>query len=184
MSKQGLGNPITDINLINSVKSDLTFDQSWAVSDMANLVLDFHSININAVPQLTLPVAVVTDPDGAGGGLVYEGGGYGDVEFPAQGQDQAAIDQLLGIGPNTDSMTGAALPSPSSVTVSVTQRHRRLQPGQRHLGRAGRARLPHRRGRGHTRGRRRGGDLRLLRLTQPRAPRLPPKRCPVRCRDR
>ena len=119
VSKQGLGDPITDINLINSVKSDLTFDQSWAVSDMANLVLDFHSININGVPQLTLPVAVVTDPNGAGGGLVYEGGAYGDVEFPAQGQDQSAIDQLLSIGPNTDSMTGAALPSASSVTVSV-----------------------------------------------------------------
>ena len=67
VAKQGLGNPITDINLINSVKADLTFDQSWSVTDMANLVLDFHSVNINAVPQLTLPVAVVTDPDGAGG---------------------------------------------------------------------------------------------------------------------
>ncbi len=119
VSKQGLGDPITDIGLINSVKSDLTFDQSWAVSDMANLVLDFHTVNINSVPQLTLPVAVVTDPNGAGGGLLYEGGSYGDVEFPSQGQDQAAIDQLLGIGPNTDSMTGAPLPAASSVTVSV-----------------------------------------------------------------
>ncbi len=51
---------------------------------MANLVLDFHSININSVPQLTLPVAVVTDPNGAGGGLLYQGASYGDVEFPAQ----------------------------------------------------------------------------------------------------
>jgi polyisoprenyl-teichoic acid--peptidoglycan teichoic acid transferase len=119
VSKQGLGDPITDINLINSVKSDLTFDQSWAVSDMANLVLDFHSININSVPQLTLPVAVVTDPNGAGGGLLYEGASYGDVEFPAQAEDQAAIQQLLGISPTTDSMTGAALPAASSVTVSV-----------------------------------------------------------------
>jgi LCP family protein required for cell wall assembly len=120
VAKQGLGNPITDINLINSVKSDLTFDQSWSVGDMANLVLDFHSININSVPQLTLPVAVVTDPDGPGGALQYHGYSYGDVEFPAQSQDQAAIDQVLGVGPTTDSMTGLPLPAASSVTVSVS----------------------------------------------------------------
>ncbi len=119
VAKQGLGNPITDINLINSVKADLSFDQSWAVTDMASLVLDFHSVNVNSVPQLTLPVAVVTDPDGAGGGLMYKGANYGDSEFPAQSQDQSAIDQVLGIGANTDSMTGEPLPSPSSVSVSV-----------------------------------------------------------------
>ena len=105
--------------LINSVKSDVTFDQSWSVGDMANLVLDFHSVNINSVPQLTLPVAVVTDPNGAGGGYVYQGGSYGDVEFPAQSQDQAAIDQVLGVGATTDTMTGNPLPTPSTVTVSV-----------------------------------------------------------------
>ena len=51
VAKQGLGNPITDLNLINSVKADLTFDQSWSVTDMANLVLDFHSVNIDSVPS-------------------------------------------------------------------------------------------------------------------------------------
>lgn len=119
VAKQGLGNPISDIGLINSVKSDLTFDQSWPVSDMANLALDFHSVNINSVPQLTLPVSVVDDPNGAGGSLVYQGATYGDVEFPALSPDQAAIDQVLGISATTDSMTGLALPAPSSVSVSV-----------------------------------------------------------------
>lgn len=119
VAKQGLGNPVSDVDLINSVKSDLTFDQSWSVSDMANLVLDFHSVNINSVPQLTLPVSVVDDPNGAGGSLVYEGATYGDVEFPALSQDQAAIDQVLDISATTDSMTGLALPTPSSVSVSV-----------------------------------------------------------------
>jgi LCP family protein required for cell wall assembly len=119
VAKRGLSNPITDISLINSLKADLTFDQSWSVNDMANLVLDFHSVSVNSVPQLTLPVAVVTDPDGSGGGLVYQGGSYGDVEFPAQSQDQDAIDQLLGIGNTIDSMTGNPLPASSSVTVSV-----------------------------------------------------------------
>jgi LCP family protein required for cell wall assembly len=119
VAKRGLGNPISDLGLINSVKSDLTFDQSWSVTDMADLVLDFHSININAVPQLTLPVAEVTDPDGADGDLIFEGSSYGEVEFPAQAQDQSAIDQVLGIGPTIDSMTGKPLPAASAVTVSV-----------------------------------------------------------------
>ncbi len=119
VAKQGLGNPISDFNLIQSVKSDLTFDQSWSVNDMANLVLDFHSISIDSVPQLTLPVSVVDDPDGAGGGYEFDGANYGDVEFQAQSQDQAAVDQVLGIGVTTNSMTGEPLPAPSSVTVSV-----------------------------------------------------------------
>jgi polyisoprenyl-teichoic acid--peptidoglycan teichoic acid transferase len=119
VAKQGLSNPISDLSLINSVKADLTFDQSWAVSDMANLALDFHSVSINSVPQLTSPVAVVTDPNGSGGSLIYKGGNYGAAEFPAQSQDQAAVDQVLGIGPKIDSMTGNPFPAPSSVTVSV-----------------------------------------------------------------
>jgi LCP family protein required for cell wall assembly len=119
VAKKGLGNPITDLDLINSVKADLTFDQSWSVNDMSSLVLAFHSVNIDSVPQLTLPVAVVTDPDGSGGSLVYQGGNYGDVEFPSQTQDQSVIDQVLSINATTDSMTGSPLPAPSSVTVSV-----------------------------------------------------------------
>ena len=119
VSKQGLGNPLTDLSLVNSVRGDLTFDQGWATSDMVNLVLDFHSVNINSAPQLTLPVSVVSDPNGAGGSYIYKGYGYGDVEFTAQAQDQAAIDTVLGVSPGTDTMTGQPLPAPSSVTVSV-----------------------------------------------------------------
>ena len=118
-AKHGLGNPVSDLDLINSLKGDLTFDQSWPVGDMVHLVLDFHSVKVDAVPQLTLPVAVVTDPDGLHGSYVYQGSGYGDSEFPAQGPDEAAIDQLLGVSATTDSMTGTPLPSPASVTVSV-----------------------------------------------------------------
>jgi LCP family protein required for cell wall assembly len=119
VAKKGLGNPVTDIGLINSVKADLTFDQSWAVTDMANLALDFHSANVNAVPQLTLPVAVVTDPNGGGGGLLYKGSSYGDVEFPATAPDESVIEQVLGVSSNIDTMTGQPLPAPAEVTVSV-----------------------------------------------------------------
>jgi LCP family protein required for cell wall assembly len=119
VAKKGLGNPISDLSLINSVKADLTFDQSWAVSDMANLIFDFHSTNVSAVPQLTLPVSLVTDPNGAGGGLIYKGGSYGDAEFPALGPDESTIEQFLGVGPGIDTMTGEPLPAPSNVSVSV-----------------------------------------------------------------
>jgi LCP family protein required for cell wall assembly len=119
VAKQGIGNPVTDFNLVNSLKADLTFDQSWSVTSMVGLLLDYHSVNIDSVPQLTLPVSVVVDPDGSGGGLVYRGANYGDVEFPAAAQDRAVIDQVLGIGPGTDSLTGQPLPPPSSVSVSV-----------------------------------------------------------------
>jgi hypothetical protein len=118
-AKENLGDPITDFNLVNSLKSDLTFDQSWAVSDMVNLVLDFHSVDINNVPQLTLPVAQVDDPNGSDGDLIYDGGAYGQVEFPAEPMDQTAINQVLGISDSVNSMTGQPLPAPATVTVSV-----------------------------------------------------------------
>jgi LCP family protein required for cell wall assembly len=115
VSKRGLGNPISDLSLINAVKGDLSFDQSWAVNEMVSLVLEFHNVDINSAPQLTLPVSV-----GPNTSYTYEGiPGYGDIEFPSEAQDQAAIDQVLGIGASTDSMTGNPLPAPSSVTVSV-----------------------------------------------------------------
>jgi len=118
-AKHGLDNPLSDLSLINSVKADISFDQTWPVGDLVNLVLDFHSIAIDSVPQLTLPVQVVNDPNGSGGALLYEGGTYGDVEFPSEAQDLSAIDQVLGVGPNVDSLTGNPLPAPSSVSVSV-----------------------------------------------------------------
>jgi len=119
VAQRGLGNPITDLDLINSVKADITFDQSWSVNDMAHLLLEFHSVNINSVPQLTLPVALVTDPATSSGDLIYEGGDYGQVEFPASVPDQSVIDQVLGVKPDVDTMTGKPLPSASTVTVSV-----------------------------------------------------------------
>ena len=53
------------------------------------------------------------------GDLIYQGANYSQVEFPAQTQDLAVIDQVLGIAPATDSMTGKPLPPASQVTVAV-----------------------------------------------------------------
>jgi len=114
VSKRGLGNPVTDLQLVNSVAGQLKFDNGFSTSNMVNLLLTFHSVNINKAPQLTLPVSV-----GPNSSYYYDGFPKGDVEFPAAVPDQQAIDTFLQISADTNTMTGAPLPAPSSVTVSV-----------------------------------------------------------------
>jgi LCP family protein required for cell wall assembly len=114
VAKQGLGNPITDTQLVSSVAPQLEVDQQFSTSDMISLVLNFHSVNVNSAPQLTLPVQV--DQFGS---YIYKGADYGDIEFPASAQDQQVIDQFLHVGPATDTMTGQKLPAPSTISVSV-----------------------------------------------------------------
>ncbi len=112
---KGLSNPLTDQSLVSSVVSQLTVDSSFSASAMINLVLGYHDVDVNTAPQLTLPVAV--DQFGS---YTYQGGSYGDVEFPVEPQDHNAVDQFLGLSSgNEDTYSGGALPAPSSVTVSV-----------------------------------------------------------------
>ena len=114
VSKNGLENPVTDEQLISSVAPQLQVDKQFSTSDMVNMVLDFHGVDANKAPQLTLPVQV--DQFGS---YLYKGAYYGDVEFPSNVPDDQVIDQFLGIGPTTNTMTGEPLPAPSTVTVSV-----------------------------------------------------------------
>ena len=115
VAKQGLGDPITDERLVSGLAPQLEVDRKFSTTDMVGLVLNFHSVNVNGAPQLTLPVEV----DQSTSGYTYQGGAYGDVEFPSITQDQAVIDRFLGIGASVDSMTGKPLPAPAAVTVSV-----------------------------------------------------------------
>lgn len=114
VGKQGLSDPFADQRLVSGVAPQLEVDRQFSTSDMVNLVLNFHSVNVNAAPQLTLPVQV--DQFGS---YQYKGGSYGDIEFPSRTQDQQVINQFLGIGNTTDTLTGRPLPAPSTVTVSV-----------------------------------------------------------------
>ncbi len=112
---KGLGNPLTDQQIVSGVVGQLTVDTGFSASDMISLVLGYHSIDVSSAPQLTVPVAVDQF-----GNYVYQGGNYGDIEFPAQPQDHNAVDQFLGLKSSSeDTYSGGALPSPSSVTVSV-----------------------------------------------------------------
>jgi LCP family protein required for cell wall assembly len=114
VSKRGLGNPITDEQLVAGVVGQLTVDNGFNLSDMVHLVLTYHGVNIQSAPQLTLPVQVDQF-----GNYYYKGSDYGDIEFPVQPEDQRVVDQFLGVSPTTDTMGGGSLPAPSSVTVSV-----------------------------------------------------------------
>jgi LCP family protein required for cell wall assembly len=114
VSKRGLSDPITDQQLISGVAPQLTVDSGFSATHMATLLLTYHGVSISKSPQLTLPVMV-----GNFGSYQYQGGTYGDVEFPPEPQDQTTVDQFLGVTGDTNTMAGGALPSPSSVTVSV-----------------------------------------------------------------
>jgi LCP family protein required for cell wall assembly len=112
---KGVSDPITDEQLVAGVVGQLTVDSGFSATDMISLVLGFHNVNVNAAPQLTLPVVVDQF-----GNYVYQGGSYGDIEFPAQPQDHTTIDQFLGLASsNDDTYSGGKLPAPSTVTVSV-----------------------------------------------------------------
>jgi LCP family protein required for cell wall assembly len=114
VAKKGLSNPLTDRDIIQGVAPDLVVDNALSISHMLNLVLTYHSTNVNKAPQLTLPVAISQF-----GSYQYDGGDYGDVEFPVAPTDGSVIQQFLGIAKSINSMTGAALPKPKNVTVSV-----------------------------------------------------------------
>ncbi|MGP0031282.1 MAG: LCP family protein [Acidimicrobiales bacterium] len=114
IQKRGLSNPLVDQQLIAGVVGQLTVDQGFSATDMLNLVLAYHSVNVNAAPELTIPVAVDQFGD-----YDYEGSDYGDIEFPAEPQDHQAIDQFLGLSADDDTFSGGTLPAPSSVTVAV-----------------------------------------------------------------
>ena len=115
VKQKGLGNPITDNQLVSGVVGQLTVDSGLSATDMISLTLGFHGVDVNRAPQLTLPVQVDQFGD-----YIYKGGAYGNIEFPAEPQDHAAVDRFLGLAsPNNDTYSGGTLPAPSKVTVSV-----------------------------------------------------------------
>ena len=113
-AKRGLGNPFTDRSLLAAVTPYLQVDSGLSLTSMVQLLLDFHADNPFSAPQLTVPVLVNNAQD-----FYFNGVDYGSVEFATEPQDIQAIDQVLGVGLDTDTMGGGPLPAPHSITVSV-----------------------------------------------------------------
>jgi LCP family protein required for cell wall assembly len=109
VSKQGLGNPLTDNSLLGAVAPDLEIDSKLSLSDMIDLLRAFHGTNIATVPELTMPnIENFAD-------YIYEGYDYGSVVLPTYPQDQQAVDKFLGLTRPPGSSV-----APGKITVSVT----------------------------------------------------------------
>jgi len=114
VAKRGLGNPITDNDLLSAVAPQLQVDSSFSLSSMFGLVVTFHSVNTATAPQKTLPVIVLSSLN-----YYFQGYDYGNVELTSQPNDLQAVSSFLGLPSDRDTMTGKPLPAPGSVTVSV-----------------------------------------------------------------
>jgi LCP family protein required for cell wall assembly len=114
VSKRGLGNPVTDNDLLGAVAPQIQVDTGFSLGSRFGLVLTFHGINTASAPQKTLPVIVNSSLH-----YYYQGYDYGNVELTSQPNDLRAVASFLGIGPGDNTTTGKPLPSPQSVTVSV-----------------------------------------------------------------
>jgi LCP family protein required for cell wall assembly len=107
VKRRGLGDLATDESLLAAVAPQLTVDTTLGDEEMLDLLRDFHSVSVGAVPEYTVPIVVDTQS------YMYKGFGYGDVVFPTEPQDEQTIDAFMGTSP-----PGLKLHS-SGITVSV-----------------------------------------------------------------
>jgi LCP family protein required for cell wall assembly len=114
VSARGLGNPLTDQGIMTAVLPSLTVDNGFTEGKMVSLAESFAHTSIANVPQFTYPVSDVES-----GSLEYQGYPYGDVVFPIEPNGARAVNAILDVKPGMNSFTGAALPSPSSVKLTV-----------------------------------------------------------------
>jgi LCP family protein required for cell wall assembly len=106
ISARGIGNPITDAQLLAAIAPDLTVDTTLSKTSMLSLAVKFHS-DAGSAPEYTLPIIEDTVD------YLYKGYNYGLVAFPTEPQDQRTIDAFLG---------KAAAPkrvAPSRITISI-----------------------------------------------------------------
>jgi LCP family protein required for cell wall assembly len=114
VSARGLGNPLTDQGIMTAVLPSLTVDNGFTEGKMVSLAESFAHTSIANVPQFTYPVSDVES-----GSLIYQGYPYGDVVFPIEPNGARAVNAILDVKPGMNSFTGTALPSPSSVKLTV-----------------------------------------------------------------
>jgi LCP family protein required for cell wall assembly len=115
VGQKGLGNPITDEQLVASLAPQVEMDPQLK-GQLLGLADAFHAVHADTVPELTLPIQTPN----SNASYYYQGGGpYGEVVFPSGTDDRQTIDRFLAVPGDIDTMTGKHLPAPGSVTVSV-----------------------------------------------------------------
>lgn len=113
--KHDIFNVGQDLSLANDIVPNLTVDAGWSKFSMASLAEQFAGTHITDVPQFTYPIVTVdVNPQ-----YIYQGGEYGDVEFPVQPGGYEAVNSIFNVAPGANSFTGKPLPSPSSVKLVV-----------------------------------------------------------------
>jgi LCP family protein required for cell wall assembly len=114
VSAKGIKDPVTDQKLVDAIAPQIQVDSGLSTSEMISLLQEFHGVNVNKVPQYTLPIVTTNFGD-----YVYNDNDYGDVVFPIEANDQQTINQFLGVSNSINSMTGKTLPKPSTINVNV-----------------------------------------------------------------
>jgi LCP family protein required for cell wall assembly len=108
VAEKGLLDPVRDVSLLDAIMPQLTVDTTFSLSDLVDLIGEFHATNPNKALETTLP-NIEDSQD-----YMYQDYDYGSVVLPSYPQDQQAIDQWLGVsGP-----AGGSIP-PSSISVNV-----------------------------------------------------------------
>ncbi len=91
---KGFDNPIRAQAVIGSVVHQVTIDSGFSLGAMLSLLRTYRGLNPDTVPTATLPVSIV-------GSYHWKGGSYGDIDMPAEPQDQSVIAGFLGAAPAT-----------------------------------------------------------------------------------
>jgi LCP family protein required for cell wall assembly len=119
IASMGIANPISDQNLATAILPDLTIDSSFSEGHMVSLATTYAGTSIGTVPELTYPVVLVfTDPNDFYD-YIWNGGNYGDVEFPMQPGGWQTVDSLFGATVAQNPWNDKPLPLAGAFHVSV-----------------------------------------------------------------
>lgn len=84
-----MSNPLALNSLLGGLLNQVTVDSGLNLNAMLALFRHFRHLDVNAVPQTTLPITVVSN-------YHYGGGVYGDVDMPVEPLDHQIIDSWSG----------------------------------------------------------------------------------------
>jgi LCP family protein required for cell wall assembly len=106
-----MSNPLNLNSLVGGLLNQVTVDSGLNVNAMLGLFRHYRHLDVNTVPQTTLPITVVPN-------YHYGAGAYGDVDMPVEPLDHQIIDTWSGqpTGPATPSSINVQLVNMSGVS--------------------------------------------------------------------